>query len=373
MDLEKTAIERIRTASQMSLQHYGLPLVVTDSGGKDSAVCRELVRRSGVPFELMHNLTTADAPQTIYYVREQFQKAEQAGITCSINKPYYKGQRITMWSLIPMKMIPPTRTIRYCCEVLKENGGAGRFITTGVRWAESRKRRKNRGIYENFVPNGKKRAIILNNDNDDTRRLFESCLSRGKHVCNPIVDWSDQQVWEYIQAEKIPMNPLYEMGFHRVGCVGCPMAGKQRYREFRIFPTYERAYRRAFAKMLELRKAAGRQCNSRLWSDVFEESDIFVILYNLFDNAIEACENIYTREKWIYLSLRLINNMFMLCIQNSYEIEPKYENGELLTIKTDKHFHGIGMKSVKKIVEKYEGQLEYDNKQNIFEVSITLF
>lgn len=53
-----------------------------------------------------------------------------------------------------------------------------------------------------------------------------------------------------------------------VGCVGCPMAGKQRYREFRIFPTYERAYRRAFAKMLELRKAAGRQCNSRLWSDV---------------------------------------------------------------------------------------------------------
>lgn len=58
--------------------------------------------------ELMHNLTTADAPQTIYYVREQFQKAEQAGITCSINKPYYKGQRITMWSLIPMKTIPPT-------------------------------------------------------------------------------------------------------------------------------------------------------------------------------------------------------------------------------------------------------------------------
>lgn len=112
MDLEKTAIERIRTASQMSLQHYGLPLVVTDSGGKDSAVCRELVRRSGVPFELMHNLTTADAPQTIYYVREQFQKAEQAGITCSINKPYYKGQRITMWSLIPMKMIPPNDAIK---------------------------------------------------------------------------------------------------------------------------------------------------------------------------------------------------------------------------------------------------------------------
>ena len=254
MNLEKTAIERIRTASQMALQHYGLPLVVTDSGGKDSAVCRELVRRSGVPFELMHNLTTADAPQTVYYVREQFQKAEQAGITCSINKPYYKGQRISMWSLIPMKMIPPTRTVRYCCEILKENGGAGRFILTGVRWAESRRRRNSRGIYENFVPNGKEKAVILNNDNDDTRRLFEVCRLRSKHVCNPIIDWSDQEVWEYIRSEKISVNPLYEMGFYRVGCIGCPMAGKQRYREFRIFPTYERAYRHAFEKMLELRK-----------------------------------------------------------------------------------------------------------------------
>lgn len=188
----------------MSLQHYGLPLVVTDSGGKDSAVCRELVRRSGVPFELMHNLTTADAPQTVYYVREQFQKAEQVGIPCSINKPYYKGQRISMWSLIPMKMIPPTRTVRYCCEILKESGGTGRFILTGVRWAESRKRRNSRGIYENFVPNGKARAVILNNDNDDTRRLFEACFSRSKHVCNPIIDWSDQDVWEYIRSEKSP-------------------------------------------------------------------------------------------------------------------------------------------------------------------------
>ena len=124
---------------------------MTDSGGKDSAVCRELVRRSGVPYELMHNLTTADAPETIYYIRERFREAEAAGIQCVINMPYYRGRKITMWSLIPMKKIPPTRLTRYCCEVLKEGGGANRFITTGVRWAESRKRKENRGIYENFV------------------------------------------------------------------------------------------------------------------------------------------------------------------------------------------------------------------------------
>ena len=112
VDLEKTAIERIKTASELSLRYYGRPLIVTDSGGKDSAVCRELVRRSGVPYELMHNLTTADAPETIYYIRERFREAEAAGIQCVINMPYYRGRKITMWSLIPMKKIPPTRLPR---------------------------------------------------------------------------------------------------------------------------------------------------------------------------------------------------------------------------------------------------------------------
>ena len=54
---------------------------VTDSGGKDSAVCREIVRRAGIPFEIHHNLTTADAPQTIYYVRRDiFRRLELEGL-----------------------------------------------------------------------------------------------------------------------------------------------------------------------------------------------------------------------------------------------------------------------------------------------------
>ena len=57
MDLEKKAIERVKTASEMSLRLYGSPLVVTDSGGKDSTVCREIVKRAGIPYEIQHNLT----------------------------------------------------------------------------------------------------------------------------------------------------------------------------------------------------------------------------------------------------------------------------------------------------------------------------
>ena len=266
MDLEKTAIKRIQSASEMSLGYYGKPLVVTDSGGKDSAVCRELVRRSGVPYELIHNLTTADAPETIYYIREHFRQAEEEGVPCTINYPFYKGKRVTMWSLIPQKKIPPTRLVRYCCEVLKEQSGTNRFLTTGVRWAESKKRKEGRGIYESFArERGKK--IILNNDNDDKRQLFESCRLRSKHICNPIIDWSDHDVWDYIRSEKIPVNPLYDMGFFRVGCIGCPMAGRSRYREFALYPTYERAYKKAFEKMLLVRKMEGKDDSTGGWLD----------------------------------------------------------------------------------------------------------
>ena len=255
-------------ASEMSLRLYGRPLVVTDSGGKDSAVCREIVRRARIPFEIHHNLTTADEPQTIYYVRDIFRKLELEGITCCVNYPIYKGQRVTMWSLIPMKKFPPTRLQRYCCQICKENSCQDRFITTGVRWAESVKRKNNRGVFENFVSDPSKK-IILNNDNDEQRMLFENCTLKGKRTCNPIVDWRDSDVWEYIRSERLEINPLYDMGFYRVGCLGCPMAGKNRWTEFRLFPTYQRAYIRSFGKMLDVIHAGGGKTKWKTAEDVF--------------------------------------------------------------------------------------------------------
>ena len=258
MDKERTAIERLRMASEMPLKHYETPLVVTTSGGKDSAVCVALAERAGIPFEAMHNHTTVDAPETVRFVREDFHRLEGKGVKCTINFPVYKGQRVTMWSLIPQKLMPPTRVARYCCSILKERGGNGRFITTGVRWAESVKRKKNRGIYEASPPDKEKR-IILNNDNDDRRRLFETCTLKPKRTCNPIIDWTDGEVWDYIESEKLQINPLYQCGFSRVGCIGCPMAGTaRRQREFALYPTYQAAYIRAFERMIEERIRRGK-------------------------------------------------------------------------------------------------------------------
>ena len=195
-DLEQKAIARLREASDMSLKFYKLPLVITTSGGKDSSVCVHLAERAGIPFEVMHNHTTADAPETVYFIRQDLRRLEDKGIKCFVNMPVYKGVRTSMWNLIPQKLMPPTRLVRYCCSVLKERGGAGRFITTGVRWAESTKRKNTRGIYET-MPSDPTKKIILNNDNDDRRRLFETCTIKAKRVCNPIIEWTDADVWDY--------------------------------------------------------------------------------------------------------------------------------------------------------------------------------
>lgn len=63
MDLEQTAIERLKMASDMSLRLYKQPLVITYSGGKDSDVLLHLAGKSGIPYEVLHSLTTADAPE----------------------------------------------------------------------------------------------------------------------------------------------------------------------------------------------------------------------------------------------------------------------------------------------------------------------
>ena len=259
IDLEKTAIERLKLSSDMSIRLYKKPLVITYSGGKDSDVLLHLAEISGIQFEVLHSLTTADAPQTVYHVRDTFRRLENKGIKCTVDKHVQPdGSRITMWNLIPRKLMPPTRLVRYCCDVLKEGGGKDRFIATGVRWDESAAR-KIRGSLEVIVPN-KKKSLFLSNDNDEDRRLFESCQLKGKRVVNPIVDWKTDDVLDYIEAEHIPMNPLYGCGFSRVGCIGCPMAGKAgREAEFAMFPKFKAAYIRAFDTMLITRIERGME------------------------------------------------------------------------------------------------------------------
>lgn len=249
MTKEQQAFERLRQGAMMSERYYDKPLMICYSGGKDSDVLVELALRSGIDFEVVNSHTTADAPETVRYIRQRFKKLEEKGVKCTIEYPKYKGQRISMWALIPIKKMPPTRLMRYCCAVLKETSGDGRAVATGVRWLESSARKNSRGIYEDINSN-KEKKIILTNDNDEKRQLFERCQMRAKTVVNPIIDWSEADVWDYLHDCGCASNPLYQCGFDRVGCIGCPMASNKRYMQFRRYPKYKELYIRAFDKMI---------------------------------------------------------------------------------------------------------------------------
>lgn len=252
MDLEKEAIKRIQYAEEIAYKFYKKPMVLAYSGGKDSDVLLELALRAGVDMVVEHNHTTADAPQTVYHIREVFRRLEEMGVPSKINWPEYKKQRTTLWQLIAERGMPPTRIARYCCQVLKEQTAKNTVSITGIRWSESNARSK-RGVMEKNAQRPSDRVFFMD-DNNELRRELEACQTKSKTTINPIINWTDYSLYQFIYSEKIEMNPLYECGFSRVGCIGCPMAGEGRKKEFAMFPSYERAYRNAFARMLALRK-----------------------------------------------------------------------------------------------------------------------
>ena len=133
---------------------------------------------------------------------------------------------------MPKKKMPPTRRFRYCCEVLKESSGQGFVTVTGVRWQESNNRANNQGLVKMFGSR-KQDGIILNLDNDKSRRMVESCYRTRKTLINPIIDWTDTDVWEFHKVESLPYCELYGdikvknncytcTGKKRLGCIGVP-------------------------------------------------------------------------------------------------------------------------------------------------------
>jgi phosphoadenosine phosphosulfate reductase len=176
--LKEIAIERL-IAFQPNEGYY-----VAYSGGKDSDVILDLVRKSGVQYDAHHTLTTADPPEVVCHVKEQ--------LDVNIHKP-----QKTMWELIKYNGMPPRRNARYCCKTQKEIGGSGRLVITGIRRNEGANRLK--------------------------RMMIEQCLKeKSKKYFNLIIDWTTTDVWQYIRDNKIKYCSLYDEGFKRLGCVLCP-------------------------------------------------------------------------------------------------------------------------------------------------------
>lgn len=263
---ERRAIQYLKTFEPESEPYY-----LCYSGGKDSDCIRILAELAGVKHECKHSLTTVDAPETVCYVRE------------IIGKENIEYPELSMWQLIPKKKIPPTRLIRYCCHEYKEKCGKGRVKITGVRWTESNARQKRAGLVSVIgkektmkklaeerqvkFKTTKQGGLVMNDDNSETRRFVEMCYRTTSTLINPIVDWTDEEVWEFLHHYGCRGNPLYQCGEKRIGCIGCPLQGSRGMKkDFQKYPKYRAAYVRAFDKMVKAREEAGLP-NDAAWAD----------------------------------------------------------------------------------------------------------
>lgn len=240
---------------------------VAFSGGKDSQCIYHLCEMAGVKFDAHYSVTSVDPPELIHFIRKHYPDV-------IFDVPHdSNGRRISMWNLIAELGFPPTRLKRYCCQALKEYSGKGRIVVTGVRWAESARRRAIHGIAsivgkpkgtqtaadlmgaEYFV--NKAGALVLNDDNDPSRRMVEQCYRTQKVIVNPIVDWEEEEVWRFLNhIAKAPHCKLYDEGFKRIGCIGCLMANQAR--EFERWPKYKELYLSAFERMIRKREIDGK-------------------------------------------------------------------------------------------------------------------
>lgn len=221
---------------------------VAYSGGKDSDVILELVRMAGIKYRAIYKNTTIDPPGTIAHVKEN-------GV--EILRP-----KQTFFQLIERNGFP-NRFMRFCCRYLKEYKVLDRCIM-GVRKAESVKRTK---IY-----------------NEPTECRFYGSKKEHVEAFYPILDWSDQDVVDFITQRRIKIHPLYfrEDGSidpkRRLGCMCCTLQSKrQRIEAFKQYPNMVKAYLRAGEKFRNTHpdtKTAKMYDNVYEWfvRDVFFES-----------------------------------------------------------------------------------------------------
>ena len=95
------------------------------------------------------------------------------------------------------------------------------------------------------------RGVVLRLDNRENARIVEMCYKNHTTLINPIIDWTTAEVWEFIKEYNVPYCSLYDEGFKRLGCIGCPMASKQmREYEFERWPKYKNLYLLAIEKMI---------------------------------------------------------------------------------------------------------------------------
>ncbi len=227
--LRETGLFEVRDKIQESIQFLqdhepSEGYYLAFSGGKDSICIKQLAVMAEVQYDSHYSVTTIDPPELVKFIRKYHSDVE------------FDHPEKPLLRVLETKGFPQ-RQRRWCCALYKERGGSGRRVVTGIRAAESVKRAG--------------------------RRAVEVCYKdTSKMYFNPIINWSDAEVWEFIREQDLPYCELYDQGWKRIGCLFCPNAGKHRLEEAKQYPRYVNTFIKSFKKL----HGTGRKSMDR-WKD----------------------------------------------------------------------------------------------------------
>lgn len=250
---EELILNNIQKMEKVALEVNSDGFLLQFSGGKDSIVLYDLVRKSNVKFRAEMTLTTVDPPELLKFIHTNYPDVT------------FRKTGTSMFKLIIQHKILPTRKVRFCCGTLKETAGVGYVNLLGIRKAESVKRSKRNEIE------------ISNYKYSNTFDQFEinqehviGCI-KGKDTLlfSPIINMTDKEVWNYIHTNKLKVPNLYRMGYNRIGCVFCPMSSiKNKNRDRKYFPKFEYAYKKAIKYVM-------KNNPEHSWNSFIDENEVF--------------------------------------------------------------------------------------------------
>lgn len=107
--------------------------------------------------------------------------------------------------------------------------------------------------------------------------------------------------------------------------------------------------------------------------NIITNSDIVIILGNLIDNAIEATVKIDKEKRKIDLDINYEKGILIINIKNTYDGIISYKDNKIISSKNDSFSHGIGMCNVEEVIKKYNGTLNIDFNEDIFNVNLMFF